>query len=72
MPQRLAPGKMVLAGDKQGPVLSSPASGPLFVFPAQTFLALASLYRSSTSMVHGLPAASENMFIAKDKGALDC
>lgn len=51
------------------PVL--PISGSLFVFPVQAFLALASFSRSSMDMFNVLPEASENLFIARDKGVLD-
>ena len=50
-------------------LLSGPT--PFFFCLVQAFLALAALYRISVYIFTVLPMASENLILARDKGALD-
>lgn len=72
--------EVMLVGISLGPLLDQMlptvrAPPPPYFFVSfclvQAFLALAALYRISVYIFTVLPVASENLFLAKEKGALD-
>ena len=74
-PQLPLSGEVMLVRISLGPLLDqcSLLSGPtpFFFCLVQAFLALAALYRISVYIFTVLPMASENLILARDKGALD-
>lgn len=69
--------EVMLVGISLGPLLDQmlptlrARPPPFFFCLVQAFLALAALYRISVYIFTVLPVASENLFLARDKGALD-